>query len=321
MLKKLFGSKKESVDVQPNVGHIAEDGERPQTQSDAVKKKLQAKFEEARLKKLKIKRKEAKETQEYLRKKHGTDEDVRIAEDIRESLINARVKFLYQPIFNIHDKKPVFHEVFTHMIDQAGRATEPNSYLPIAGGFGLSTGLDEVVFTTLLAKQQDTGQNFAINLTGATLSKNEKFFEQLMNSIMETGVSPRTLLFELKFHDIDNDGLAIKFIKEAVEMKFRFVLDYVGGGAKVIKMIQKLGFSYIKVDSLQFLDFATNENVSQNLKDIVSTAQESGIKIIMERVESQEMYDFCKEIGFDYIQGYYTARPAESLQMKMVCEN
>jgi EAL domain-containing protein (putative c-di-GMP-specific phosphodiesterase class I) len=279
---------------------------------------LQRKFEEARRRRIKQKIQEQKEAREYLRNKYRKDEDIRLAEEIRESLINSRFKFFYQPIFDIKTKKPIFHEVFTHMIDQGGRLTEPNRYLPVSKGFGLDTWLDEVVFSTLLKKQGEVEKSiFSINLTGTTLSKYDSFFERLMYAIIERGVSPKNLMFELKFYDIDNDGMAAKFIKEAIEMKFNFVLDYVGGGPAVIHMIKKLGFSYIKVDGLEYQSLITNPVAREHLLEVVDAAKKEKIQLIMEKVETKEMYDFCEEIGFKYIQGFYLAHPSDDLQFQM----
>jgi len=34
-----------------------------------------------------------------------------------------------------------------------------------------------------------------------------------------------------------------------------------------------------------------------------------GIRLLAEKVETQEQFDFCKRLGFDYFQGYFFARP------------
>lgn len=37
--------------------------------------------------------------------------------------------------------------------------------------------------------------------------------------------------------------------------------------------------------------------------------QSDKIKLLAEKVETQEMYNFCKELGFSYFQGYFLSRP------------
>lgn len=322
MLKKLVGTVKSKVfsaeedqsgDTKPHVmvknKHDEED--------DATD--LQKKFEKSRKEKEAKERAEMKEAQEFFRKKH--DVSALVADEIRESLRAKRVKLLFQPIFDLKTEKPIFHEVFTHLLDKAGHTTEPVKYIPIANRYGLSSWLDEVVVSKLLNSNSSPGTAFGINLAGETLRKSMEFFEELMNSVMETGFPPNNIFFEIKFHEIDKNGHTLTFIREAKSMQFNFILDYVGGGAKVIQMIQKLGFSHIKVDALQFAGFDTNKKLEQDLREIVKTAKESNIALIMERVETQKMYDFCKEIGFDCAQGYYLSKPNPEMINEMKREN
>ncbi len=307
MLKKLFN--KDAVNKTDNVSANNE------TTSEVEKReRIRKKFEASRNIVKEQEKKDIEAAKEFFLSKNNIN--ARIADQVRECLRSKRVKFLYQPMFDINQEQPVFYEVFTHLVDKDGRTTEPGKYIPIANKFGLSSWLDEVVFSKLLETQKNENTQFAINLTGETLRRSMDFFEQLMNSIMETGFPPSKLLFEIKFNEIDKDGNTLDFIKEAREMQFRFVLDYIGGGTKVIKMIQSLGFSYIKIDALRFSNFATNERLANDLKDIVKTAKESNMLLIMERVETREMYNFCKEIGFDYVQGYYLSMPSEKLETR-----
>ena len=57
----------------------------------------------------------------------------------------------------------------------------------------------------------------------------------------------------------------------------------------------------IKIDILQ-LD-------EQGLREHVKKLREYDVRLLAEKVESQEEYDLCKELGFDYFQGYFFCKP------------
>lgn len=57
----------------------------------------------------------------------------------------------------------------------------------------------------------------------------------------------------------------------------------------------------IKVD---ILDVGPGE-----LTKHAASLKAKGILLLAEKVETQEQYDFCKNLGFDYFQGYFFARP------------
>ncbi len=48
---------------------------------------------------------------------------------------------------------------------------------------------------------------------------------------------------------------------------------------------------------------------SSRLAELVNTIKGRNVKLLAEKVDSIEQFDFCKELGFDLFQGYYFAKP------------
>jgi len=59
--------------------------------------------------------------------------------------------------------------------------------------------------------------------------------------------------------------------------------------------------SYIKVDLLDMPE--------SSLRKLVAQLKPSGVTLLAEKVETQAQFQLCKELGFDYFQGYYFAHP------------
>lgn len=57
----------------------------------------------------------------------------------------------------------------------------------------------------------------------------------------------------------------------------------------------------IKIDLLSLSE--------QALKDQVSILKQENVKLLAEKVETQEQFQLCKELGFDYFQGFFFSRP------------
>lgn len=57
----------------------------------------------------------------------------------------------------------------------------------------------------------------------------------------------------------------------------------------------------IKIDVMALSD----EQIAAHIDRL----KKPGIAMLAEKVETQEMYDFCKGLGFDYFQGYFLSRP------------
>lgn len=47
----------------------------------------------------------------------------------------------------------------------------------------------------------------------------------------------------------------------------------------------------------------------QKLKEHIGRLKDQGIKLLAEKVETREQFEFCRKIGFDLFQGYFFAKP------------
>ncbi len=57
----------------------------------------------------------------------------------------------------------------------------------------------------------------------------------------------------------------------------------------------------IKVDILQV--------GPKKMLEHVGRLKEKGIRLLAEKVETREQFEFCQKIGFDYFQGYFFSKP------------
>ena len=102
------------------------------------------------------------------------------------------------------------------------------------------------------------------------------------------------------------------------------ILEHVEPSPQVLEALQKLsrqGYTIALDDfvynerSRPFLEFADivkidvlGKNESQ-LQHEVSHLHESRVRLLAEKVESREMFETCKQLGFFYFQGYFFFRP------------
>jgi len=78
---------------------------------------------------------------------------------------------------------------------------------------------------------------------------------------------------------------------------YRFALDDYAFGMQTRPLIPFC--DYVKVD----LRAVQRANVEDQLRSLLN------VKLLAEKVETLEEYDFCKRVGFDYFQGYYFSKP------------
>jgi EAL and modified HD-GYP domain-containing signal transduction protein len=107
---------------------------------------------------------------------------------------------------------------------------------------------------------------------------------------------PGRVVFEILENTVPDPELtdALLWLRKA---GYRFALDDYDFSAQTQPLVPFCDF--VKVD-LQRVD-------RSSLADNVSSLNEVGL--VAEKVETQEEYDFCKRMGFDYFQGYYFCEP------------
>jgi EAL and modified HD-GYP domain-containing signal transduction protein len=90
-------------------------------------------------------------------------------------------------------------------------------------------------------------------------------------------------------------------IRELKELGFKFALDDVVAHSEDVSKLVEL-VDVIKIDL---------KGVGRDeLARLVSSLKAPNKKLLAEKVETQEEFQLCMELGFEYFQGYYFARPA-----------
>lgn len=99
--------------------------------------------------------------------------------------------------------------------------------------------------------------------------------------------------------DIEPDPEVIKSLQNFKKQGFTIALDDFEYQEHLQSFVDLADI--IKIDVMAL----TDEQISEH----VTRLKMPGIALLAEKVETQEMYDYCKGLGFDYFQGYFLSRP------------
>lgn len=87
--------------------------------------------------------------------------------------------------------------------------------------------------------------------------------------------------------------------------KIETALDDFGQDGSMFSFYMMNGSKYIKIDKSFLRQIEVNHNYMHYLKGILTTIRLNGQKSIIEGIETQRDYDLVKELGCDYMQGYF----------------
>lgn len=99
--------------------------------------------------------------------------------------------------------------------------------------------------------------------------------------------------------DIEVTDKLVSSVKKLSDDGYMIALDDFIYHEKMLPLVKLADI--IKIDILQ-LD-------EQGLREHVKRLRQYDVKLLAEKVETQEKYELCKELGFDYFQGYFFCKP------------
>ena len=237
---------------------------------------------------------------------------------INQAFDEDRFRLWHQSIqpLNKNVPEPPISELFIRLIDEKGDVVSPASFVPAAERYGLIDSIDRWVVRTALNllisyshSQLPSESRFAINISGLNLGA-DGFLDYIIDQFDRTGVSPDRVLFEItETSAIANLDNAMRFISVLKEIGCMFVLDDFGQGLSSFGYLKNLPIDFLKIDGEFVREMVEDPVQAALVNSIRDIGEVMGLRTIAESVEDAATLDALSEIGVDYAQGYYLARP------------
>ncbi|MGC1508397.1 DUF1631 family protein [Ketobacter sp.] len=237
----------------------------------------------------------------------------RINQALDDEQLKIRCQMIY-PIVKSEGALPHF-EVLLTVIDQNGEHLPPNDFIRAAEEYSRMGAVDrwviESVLKWMLAHEEILDQvgGFSINLSGHSLN-DETFLDFIFEALVRYEVPRKKLIFEItETTAVANLEDAADFINEMKGIGCRFSLDDFGAGQSSYAYLKRLPVDFIKIDGA-FVRNITEDDVDYALvKSITEMGHFLNKKIVAEFVSDDEILEVVKDIGVDYVQGFYLGKP------------
>ena len=247
-------------------------------------------------------------------------EEMKWVTRITSAVEENRLELFYQPIIGIgkeSSKARGHYELLLRMRDEHGKLVMPDMFIPAAERYNLMSKLDRWVIHEALTQladrnpESDTARfTIAINLSGTSLSE-DRFLEYVIDELEKQKLPADAICFEItETAAISNLSRVIHFMQVLKKLGCKFSLDDFGSGLSSFTYLKNLPVDYLKIDG-QFIHNVAEDPVDESMVMAINQVGKAmGIKTIAERVESKEVLDKLSELGVEFAQGYYIARPA-----------
>lgn len=236
------------------------------------------------------------------------------ADELVHAIENDTLSIVFQPQFSTDDGKLCGAEALMRWIKPDGTSVSPGEFVSLAEELGLVKELDRIAFhkTCEIQKQmKEKGLreiDISVNVSQQSLY-DSKFIPKYLDIIKETGADISHIQLEITESTLfDNNNSFVKLIKKLRKTGFKILMDDFGTGYSSLMLLKSMPIDFLKLDK-SFIDDYQNPNARSIIECITTMAKKLGMTLIAEGIETKEQYEFVKEQGCHFVQGYYFSKP------------
>ncbi len=227
---------------------------------------------------------------------------------------NKNIVQYYQPQFSTKDKSLVGAEsLFRFYSESLGGFVSPLEALDVAEKSGLSWDLGR---WSLYRAMEMANKLFAANIN-IKISVNvsakqfdDHLFWNKLREFAETEDATKKIKIEITESSLIEDiDTAKKLLSEFVDLGYIISIDDFGVGYSSLSYLLNFPFGELKLDKIFIDDIGKHNGGEILIRASLFIAQNKGMRVVAEGVETEEQFEWLKENGCDAIQGYYLAKP------------
>ncbi len=150
-----------------------------------------------------------------------------------------------------------------------------------------------------------------LHVNASVLSLDRHYIEQVALLLRDSGLNPSQLCVEVTETALtqDYDQLA-KDLRTIRTMGVELALDDFGTGYASLRYLRDLSFGSLKLDRELVGKIGQDHRSRALCQASIDMARSLQIKVVGEGVENSDQFSLLKEMGCDYAQGYFLARPS-----------
>lgn len=243
------------------------------------------------------------------------DTRVRIEKELQEAIKQEQFILHYQVQVG-SDGRPIGTEALIRWMHPNQGLLLPSSFIDLAEELHLIIPISKWVVNQACAQlkiweknELTRSLNMSINIS-ADYFYDINFISDIQNAIILHSINSSLLLFEL------TESVLIKDIERTIEkmhalnkMGSRISLDDFGTGYSSLQYLKKLPIQQLKIDKIFVSDIFNHTSDQMIARTIIMMAENMGLEVLAEGVETEEQQKFLLDNGCLKYQGYLFGRP------------
>ena len=237
--------------------------------------------------------------------------------DLRRALDRGEFLVHYQPKVLLQTQQIIGFEALLRWQHPTRGLIPPGEFIPVAEETGLIIPLGQWVLEEACRQTKKWQSENPLDppLTISVNLSTKQFLQpdlagQIALALKNTGLDPGTLQLEITESVlIDESRSTEETLLKLKEMNIGLKIDDFGTGYSSLNYLQRLPFDTLKIDRSFLTGMGASGESLAIVRTIISLAQNLGMTVVAEGIETAEQLIQLLSLGCCYGQGYYFSKP------------
>jgi diguanylate cyclase (GGDEF)-like protein len=249
--------------------------------------------------------------------------------DLRRAIERDEFIVVYQPIMSLDTGLLRGFEALVRWRHPERGLIAPADFIPIAEETGMIVQIGEWVLREACRQMRVWCDTFpsepktfmCVNLSVKQFSQPD-LTEKVAAILKETGLAATSLKLEITESAVmENVETATEMLEQLQTLGVQLAMDDFGTGYSSLSNLHRFPINTLKIDRSFITRMAENNENAEIVRTISGLAQNLGMDVVAEGVETREQLDLLRSLGCQYGQGYYFSKPLDHQAAEaFICE-
>ncbi|MBJ2150964.1 EAL domain-containing protein [Paracoccus sp. IB05] len=230
---------------------------------------------------------------------------------VREALQHKRMRLAFQPaVYAAAPDIIGFYEGYIRLLDEKQLTIPARDFMSVAETRELGREIDVAALRLgLMTLRRNPGVRIAVNMSARSVGY--KPWTQLLRRVLGEypGIGKGLILEINEASAMQMPDVLIPFMDELRGYGITFTLDDFGDSFTSLSLLYEFGFDIAKLDGRFIRDCHRDPENQPIVRAAIAMAQEFGMFLVAEAVESNDEANWLREQGVGCLQGYLFGRP------------
>ena len=230
----------------------------------------------------------------------------------------------YQPIVSLQNRTLIGFEALVRWRHPECGLVPPKEFIPVAEETGLILPIGQTVLRSACRQAREWQETYpsqpplfvSVNLSVKQFNE-PGLVENIAQLLEESQLPPRCLKLEITESVFsDNIEAAVKLLTQLRELGVQLSIDDFGTGYSSLSYLQRFPIDTLKIDRSFVTQMMENEENLAIVRTIVALAQNLGMDVVAEGVETEDQLSLLRKLECENGQGFLFSTPLGGHQLE-----